>query len=127
METNNDCTHVACTPQGKSQARPVIPAVDIGETEDEFVVVADLPGSSREAIDIDLEKNVLTIRAQAVGSEAPSSLLLQEFRRTGFERRFQIGKLVDAEKVSAEYSDGVLTVRLPKAAAAKPRKIPLAS
>lgn len=125
-----ECTVAECAPRTDTPAYGAFiaaPAVDIGETEDEFVIVTDLPGTSREAIDISLEKNILTIRAANGAGEESRSMLVQEFRKKSFERKFELGKLVDGEKVTADYQDGVLTVRLPKAAAAKPRKISLVS
>ena len=100
------------------------PNVDILEKDDELLVLADVPGAKADQIDIKFEDGTLGIHAD-VGprrDESPQSLL-REYGVGDFHRTFQVSELVDASKISAEYTDGVLTLHLPKADSAKPRKI----
>jgi len=102
------------------------PQVDILESKDELVLVADLPGVKSDAIDIHFEEGVLTVH----GSVAPRyeehrQLLLGEYGIGDFERTFSVSEQIDANRIHAQYTAGVLTVHLPKTEAAKPRKIPV--
>ena len=101
-----------------------VPAVDIYETEDEVTVVAEMPGVSNDGVDVSLEDDVLTIK----GSRAPEDagdrrVLLQEYESGNYLRRFTVAESIDQDKIRATMADGLLTVVLPKAAPAKPRKI----
>lgn len=100
------------------------PPVDIVETGEELRVLADLPGASPESIDINFERGVLTIHAR-VESRQPegTSFLLREYGVGDFYRAFEVTENVDGDRISAEYRDGVVTLRLPKAEKAKARKI----
>ena len=86
------------------------PAVDIYENSDGLTLVADLPGVGRERLSLGVEQGVLTIEASTAGNYA-------------YYRRFQLPEHLDLDHVAAELKHGVLTLRLPKAEAAKPRKI----
>lgn len=100
------------------------PNCDIVEREEELLVLADMPGARGEQIDIRFEDGTLTIHApveQRQGRE--TEYLLCEYGVGDYWRTFQVSEVVDASRISAEYADGVLTLHLPKAEAAKPRKI----
>jgi HSP20 family molecular chaperone IbpA len=100
------------------------PPVDIIETSDELLLVADLPGATNESIDIDFEDGTLTIEGQVnprYGEK--TNFLLAEYGVGDFRRSFRVSEHIDAGRINADYKDGVLTVHLPKAEAAKPRKI----
>jgi HSP20 family protein len=103
------------------------PAVDIRETKDELTLHVELPGISEEAVDVSVENGVLTIsgeRKQQTEEETEGSGYHLVERCYGhFERRFSLPRSVDSEKVRAAFAHGVLTVTLPKAETAKPRKI----
>jgi HSP20 family protein len=101
-----------------------VPAVDIYETDEGAVLVADLPGCDESNVAISLEDGVLTIRGR-VAPEAPEGLTLTaaEYRTGDFERSFTVSELVDPEKVEATFKNGLLRLTLPKAELAKPRKI----
>ena len=86
------------------------PAVDIFENNDGLTLVADLPGVGHERLNLGVEQGVLTIEAQTGGLY-------------GYYRRFQLPEHLDLDQIKAELKHGVLTLRLPKAEAAKPRKI----
>lgn len=100
------------------------PNVDILERQDELIVLADLPGASADTIDVRYEKGILTLHAEVPArQELGQRYLLREYDLGCFHRSFEVSELVDAERISAEYVDGVLTLHLPKAQAARPRKI----
>jgi HSP20 family protein len=100
------------------------PHVDILENNNELTLVADLPGVKSDAIDIHFEDGVLTIQG-TVEPRYPenANFLLCEYGIGDFYRTFRVGEQIDASNIHAEYRDGVLTVHLPKAEKAKPRKI----
>ncbi len=111
---------------GFSAADTWVPPVDIYQTGDqELVLSAELPDMSRENIDITVENFVLTIKGEKkFASEVKEEQFHHVERRYGtFSRSFTLPQTVDAGKVSAEYKNGVLTVRLPLREEAKPRQI----
>ena len=100
------------------------PNVDILERAEELIVQADVPGAASESIDVDFEDGNLTIHARVKPRQGDEvDYLRREFGVGDFYRTFRISEAVDASKISAEYADGVLTLHLPKAEEAKPRKI----
>jgi HSP20 family protein len=101
-----------------------VPAVDIFETAEAVNVLAEMPGVSREGVEIELENETLVIRG-AVVSEEPrgETVLLREFEPGHYLRKFTVSEAIDQEKIQAKMADGVLTVILPKVAPAKPRRI----
>lgn len=97
-----------------------VPAVDIFESKDELLVLADLPGVTEESLNITFEKGKLTLegrRSEPAGPNGGSAPGI-EYRRT-----FLVPQGVDADKITAELKDGVLRVHLPKAAPFKPKQI----
>jgi len=100
----------------------IAPPVDIFETEDALIVVADLPGVDKDGVDIRVEDNILTIKGRA-RYNAPANILREEFNLQGYYRQFQLSDEVDQSKISAESKNGVLTITLPKAEKTKPRQI----
>jgi HSP20 family protein len=100
------------------------PNVDIIEQPDELVLVADLPGVKRESIDIDFDDGVLTLQGKVEPRyDGQNKFLLFEYGVGDFFRTFRVSEQVDPSRIRAEYADGVLTIHLPKAETAKPRKI----
>ncbi len=102
-----------------------MPALDLTETEKEFVIRAEVPGVPRENLDVHLEGEILTLTGhrEKVVREANENLLWEE-RETGrFVRNIRLPKAVEATKVEAHYTDGILTVRLPKVATQAKNKI----
>jgi HSP20 family molecular chaperone IbpA len=100
------------------------PYTDIYETKDEVVVTMEMPGVDKSALDVRLEKNVLTVTgsidtAKYEGLEPVYS----EYNVGNFVRSFTVSTQIDSGKIAASVADGVLTVRLPKAAAAVSRRI----
>ena len=106
----------------KIEQRPVVaPAVDVFENENELLVVADLPGVAQDKMNIHFEKGRLTLEGKraAVAHQAG----LREIEAADFRRTFLVPQGIDAERISAELTQGVLTVHLPKHASVKPRRI----
>jgi HSP20 family protein len=100
------------------------PHVDIVERADELLLMADVPGTSGDSIDIHFEEGELALHAKvAPRQDAEQRFLHQEYGVGDYYRTFQISEMIDAAKISAEFSDGVLTLRLPKAESLKARKI----
>ena len=106
----------------RDDTRYIAPPVDIYETEDALMVVADLPGVDKDGVDLRVEDNVLTIKGKA-NYNPPANAIREEFSLQGYYRQFQLSDEVDQEKISAESKNGVLTIRLPKAEKSKPRQI----
>lgn len=104
-----------------------IPAVDIVETVDAFTVVADMPGVDPAQIEIQFEENALTLYAPPVTAQEEPAPVYREFTPGAYERSFTVSQDIDAEKITAAYENGVLTLTLPKSASAQPRKIRVVS
>lgn len=108
-----------------TQDRPVyIPATDIYEGEHDITVYADMPGVNDKNVNITLEDDVLTLIGHQ-NDEAPTDmeLLYRGYRPGIYRRTFTLGTAIDREKINAKIKNGVLTLTLPKAEEAKPRKI----
>ena len=100
----------------------VSPAVDILENEDVLTLVADMPGVEKEKLEIDVDQGILTITASTENG-VRGDTLYREFRPSGYYRQFRLLEDFDTAKADAELKNGVLTLRLPKSEAAKPKKI----
>jgi HSP20 family protein len=98
------------------------PPVDIYETEDALMVVADLPGVAKEDVDVRVNDNILSLRGKT-GYEIPGEAVDHEYTLMNFYREFELGEKVDRNNIGAELKHGVLTLRLPKVEEAKPRQI----
>ena len=99
------------------------PRFDIWETENELVLCGDLPGVAPEDLEIRFENRELAIYGKVPARQENTEFLYGEYRIGDFFRTFTIGEVIDAERISAEMKDGVLTLHLPKAEAVKPRRI----
>src|SRR3954462_8689839 len=107
-------------------ARPAAMPIDAFRNGEEFVVQFDLPGVDAQSIDLTVEKNVLTVHAERKRTEADGVELLVGERPHGtFSRQLFLGETLDTERIDAQYADGVLTLRLPIAEKAKPRRVPI--
>ena len=104
------------------QRAAVVPNVDVYENASEIVLVVDLPGVSKEGLQIDLDKDQLTIEARRRAAQE-QRLHSQEFRALDYRRSFAIPIGIDRDKVDAELKAGILTLRLPKSDALRPRQI----
>jgi len=103
------------------------PHVDIIERADELTVLADVPGAAADGIDLDFEDGTLTIHAKVPPRNENVDFLVREYAVGDFYREFRVNETIDVGRISADLSDGVLTLHLPKVEAAKPRKITVKS
>lgn len=100
-----------------------VPLVDIIEDANTITLRADLPGVTRDGVDIDVREGVLTLNATVAPTPENWAPVYSEYRIGGYSRRFTLGEQIDQTRISASMDSGVLTLVLPKAEAAKPRKI----
>src|ERR671917_458909 len=108
--------------------RPAIMPMDAWREGDKFVLEFDLPGVSAESIDLDVERNVLTVRAErSQANNNDSEMIAAERPRGVFSRQIILGDNLNLDAVEATYNDGVLHLTVPVAEKAKPRKISIAS
>jgi len=108
-------------------ARPSLMPMDAWRDGDNFQVEFDLPGVRPESIDLDVERNVVTVKAERPPRENQAELLAAERPRGVYSRQLVLGDNLDTENISASYDSGVLTLRIPVAERAKPRKISVAT
>ena len=109
-------------------ARPVAMPMDAFREGDRFIVRFDVPGTDRDAIDLTVEQNVLTVRAERPEVSANGAEVIVAERPSGtFTRQVFLGETLDTENLSADYSAGVLTLTIPVREAAKPRRIEVSS
>ncbi|CAN5612868.1 molecular chaperone Hsp18 [soil metagenome] len=103
--------------------RPAQMPMDAWREGDRFVIEFDLPGVAPETIDLDVERNVLTVRAERLAANGDWQMLASERTRGSFSRQLVLGDNVDLDDVRATYESGVLRLVVPVAERAKPRKI----
>ena len=106
-----------------TSAHPAVMPMDAWRAGDEFVVEFDLPGVDPSSVDLDVERNVLSVRAERPPLPGDQELIAAERARGMFSRQLFLGENLDTERVQASYEAGVLTLRIPVAEKAKPRKI----
>jgi HSP20 family molecular chaperone IbpA len=120
IQTTRDSEEMAMTTRESS--RYMAPPVDIYETEEGMFVLVDLPGVDKKDFNVRVDNGLLTIQGKPT-YDPPKNPLHEEFRLIDFYRQFQLSEDVDQTKISAKAEQGVLTIFLPKAEKAKPRKI----
>ncbi len=104
-------------------ARPAVMPMDAWRDGDAFVVEFDLPGVSADSLDLDVERNTLTVHAERPARDETQEMVASE-RPTGmFSRQLFLGDNLDTDKIDANYEDGVLRLTIPVAEKAKPRKV----
>ena len=110
-------------------SRPTAMPMDAYRVGDSFVVAFDLPGVDPAAIDLDVERNVLTVKAERRPVQTGEHVEMQVAERPlgVFSRQLFLGDTLDADRIDASYESGVLTLRIPIAERAKPRKISIAN
>ncbi|MFF3215427.1 Hsp20/alpha crystallin family protein [Streptomyces sp. NPDC002886] len=106
-------------------SKPSVMPMDAYREGEEYVIAFDLPGVSTEAIDIDVERNMLTVKAERrpVAKADGMKMELSERPLGVFSRQIMLADTLDTERIAADYDAGVLTLRIPIAERAKPRKI----
>jgi HSP20 family protein len=129
MMTLNRALDQAFTPEWATESDRVwVPALDVVEKKDGYLVFAELPGVAQSELDISFEQNVLTIRGakrSSIDSAAYGELRVYAAERTTgtFERTIRLPEYVDGDHISAELTNGLLTISVPKAQAAQPLRI----
>jgi HSP20 family protein len=107
-----------------AEQRLLIPAVDVIETPETYVLRLDIPGAAKETIAVKLEGGALQVRADIAGTvRKGEAVLYSEMRGTGYAREFTIGNGIDRDRVEAGYDNGVLTITLHKSDALKAKEI----
>ena len=104
-------------------ARPAVMPMDAWREGDSFFVEFDLPGIDQDSLDLDIERNVVTVRAERPAVDPNREMLATERPRGIFSRQLVLGDNLDTERIEASYQEGVLRLRVPVAERAKPRKI----
>ncbi|MBT2545670.1 Hsp20/alpha crystallin family protein [Streptomyces sp. ISL-44] len=106
-------------------SKPAVMPMDAYRQGDVYVIAFDLPGVSTEAIDIDVERNMLTVKAERRPAEKSDGVQMELSERPlgAFSRQIMLADTLDTEHIEADYDAGVLTLRIPIAERAKPRKI----
>jgi HSP20 family molecular chaperone IbpA len=104
--------------------RYLTPAVDIYETDDGLVLVADLPGVDKEGLSVRVDSGLLTLQGK-LGHPQRANAVYEEYGLLHYFREFRLGEEVDQEKIGAELKNGVLTLQMPKREQAKPKQIPV--
>ena len=104
-------------------ARPAVMPMDAWRDGDDFVVELDLPGVSPDSIDLDVERNVVTVKAERPRRDEDTEMIAAERPQGVFSRQLVLGDALDTNAIEAAYDSGVLRLRIPVAQQAKPRKI----
>ena len=104
-------------------ARPAVMPMDAWREGDAFFVEFDLPGIDQGSLDLDIERNVVTVRAERPAVDPNREMLATERPRGIFSRQLVLGDNLDTDRIEASYQEGVLRLRIPVAERAKPRKI----
>ncbi|GAA3416627.1 heat shock protein [Rhodococcus aetherivorans] len=107
-------------------ARPAVMPMDAWREGDKFVVEFDLPGVAEDSLDLDVERNVLTVHAERPARDQSQEMVAAERPRGVFSRQLFLGENLDTDNIEATYDAGVLRLTIPVAEKAKPRKIEIA-
>ena len=105
------------------EVRCIVPPVDIYETENDVILLADVPGVTKENLHLDINEDELTIRGSFPEHNGDGKRLMDELVYGEYRRTFTLGDTVDREKIAARLENGILTLTLPKHEKVKPRKI----
>lgn len=122
LAKKNDEKSIQPREETRADERYIKPAVDIIETEDGLTLIIDMPGATKDTLDVNVDKGILTVGAPVTHS-LPGRTLYTEFEFAHYYRQFSIPEALDHEKAKAEFVNGVLTLKVPVAEAVKPRKI----
>lgn len=119
--TNTETSSALSRETTRNRDSYISPVVDIYETDEVLTLVADVPGLNEKSLSISVDQGILTIQGDASAGMGPS--LHREFAMAGYWRQFLLSDAFDAENAEASISQGVMTLRIPKAEAAKPKRI----
>ena len=106
-----------------SPGETTVPAANIFSRQDEYVIELEMPGVTRQGLEISIEGNQLTVVGRRQAAETPGRLIYSETDGGQFRRSFELSTDIDTEKIHADLHQGVLCLHLPRAERAKPRKI----
>jgi HSP20 family protein len=101
----------------------IAPDVNIFETKDGYVLQAEIPGVSRDGLDLSVEDNVLTLVAHRKPADGKAGIMHRESSDADYRRVFELDPAIDTAKIDAKVDQGVLTIHLPKSERVKPRKV----
>ncbi len=126
--TNTDTPNGAAAEAGVAPVKPEAtltyqPNVDICDLGAEVLIVADIPGTRPDGIDVSFEDGVLSLHARVPARDMPGRSVRQEYGIGDYRRSFRLGDDFDASQITADYRHGVLTIRVPRLAAVRPRKV----
>ena len=124
VETQTPATQTGTEDKTAKQVRVMRPAADIHETKEGATIVIDLPGVSHETLDIDVDKNVLSVRGD-ISLDTPEDLTptYMDVHAGAYQRQFTLSAELDSSKIDAHLKDGVLKLVIPRSEKHKPRKI----
>ncbi|MBV6418026.1 MAG: Spore protein SP21 [Steroidobacteraceae bacterium] len=127
--TSRTSQNPAAQPSRRTEAEPGMrPPVDVFEDADGLTLLADLPGVSKERLDVRVERDTLVVEGGLeIALPEQMQAVYADIRSTRYQRRFALSDELDAEAIDASLKDGVLTVRIPKRAESKPRRIEIRS
>lgn len=108
-------------------ARPAVMPMDAWREGDQFIVEFDVPGIAEDSLDLDVERNVLTVRAKRPDVDPDREMVSAERPRGVFSRQLFLGENLDTDRIEAGYHSGVLRLTIPVAESAKPRRIAIAT
>ena len=112
------------TPDVKQQEQAILPAVDIFENESGITVQADMPGVSRDRLDVHIDSDTLAIEGVAdIPMPAGMDAIYADIRSKRYQRSFSLSRELDTERIEANLKDGVLTLHIPKREEHRPRRI----
>lgn len=121
QQNNGDC-NCGCQTQDRVEATR-LPRTDIYQSGEDVILELDMPGVSREKVNVQVENNILTLTGKLEQAPSQWSLIHCETVQRDYERAFELGPDVDLDRITATMNDGVLKVTLPKVQSAKARKI----
>ena len=109
---------------GVSFNQGAYPKVNVYEYDDKIGIVAEIPGLKKDQLNIEVEEGVLTVSGDKHGitEDDGAKILRRELKSSSFKRSFQLGELLDGEKVKANFKDGILSISIPKTEPEKPKK-----
>lgn len=122
VANRNEDKSLKAREETRASERYITPAVDIIETDDGLTLIADIPGAAKNTMDVTVEQGIMTISAPASRS-MPGQTIYSEFELAHYYRQFSIPETLDHAKAKAEFNNGLLTLKVPVAEKAKPRKI----
>jgi len=124
-DEKHEMTRTESTPPSRTprEAQTVAPYYDLSETESEFTLTLETPGISKDALEIRADRETLSIRGKRQEETEGLSPIFRERSKAEFYREFTMDDTVDWEKITASVQDGIVTIQIPKAAHAQPRRI----